>query len=250
MATMKNARPLTYLQLINSLTGFFQTNELTEGEICQAVALHIFPASPAQIVGIFEMHSDGTYSMTSVFGVPKSTLEEFQNLRLSPITPVVDAMRSGKVTWVSNQDELLDRFPETIRTFNGSYTTPIIAIPLLRRGSIAGAIAIVGSGVNVTDECASYLTIVAGIVSLKLQAIGIPVPARTPASPKASLGNRLTSREKLIQGLMARGKTNGEISDDLGYSESTIRQDAISLFSKLGVTNRREAGGSLHDTEV
>ena len=44
---------------------------------------------------------------------------------------------------------------------------------------------------------------------------------------------------------MAQGKTNREISDDLGYSESTIRQDAVSLFAKLQVKTRKEAGNLL-----
>jgi len=34
-----------------------------------------------------------------------------------------------------------------------------------------------------------------------------------------------------------------QIAEELGYSESTIRQDAVSMFQKLGVKDRKSAGG-------
>jgi DNA-binding CsgD family transcriptional regulator len=246
---MKDAQAPDYLQLINSLTVFFQANELSEDEICQALALRIFPEHPAATAGIFEMHTDGTYSLASIFGLPESVKGEWQGIPLRPVTPVVEAMRSGKVTWVANQEDLISRFPAAYIAFKGTYAVPIVAIPLLSKGSMAGAIAISGSDVQLTEECATYLEVVSGLVALKLQAndhltFAVNEKVREPLG-----GKLLTAREELVQGLMSKGKTNRQIAADLDYSESTIRQDAISLFAKLGVKTRREAGELLHEVK-
>jgi len=51
----------------------------------------------------------------------------------------------------------------------------------------------------------------------------------------------LTKRQLLVLELMAEGKTNAAISNTLGYSESTVRQETIKIFFRLGCKNREEA---------
>ena len=50
----------------------------------------------------------------------------------------------------------------------------------------------------------------------------------------------LSSREKRIVELIREGKTNPEIAAELGYSESLIRQETVSIYRKLGVNGRKE----------
>jgi len=51
----------------------------------------------------------------------------------------------------------------------------------------------------------------------------------------------LTDRQKRILDGMARGKTNGAIARELGYSESTIRHESMTIYRTLGVSRREEA---------
>ncbi len=50
----------------------------------------------------------------------------------------------------------------------------------------------------------------------------------------------LTDRERMIVALMARGRTNREIADELCLAEKTIRNYASNVLSKLGMRNRTE----------
>ncbi|MGA1739044.1 MAG: response regulator transcription factor [Candidatus Nanopelagicaceae bacterium] len=50
----------------------------------------------------------------------------------------------------------------------------------------------------------------------------------------------LTEREERIVELIRLGKTNYEISKEMGYSESLIRQETVTIYRKLGVTGRKE----------
>ena len=61
-----------------------------------------------------------------------------------------------------------------------------------------------------------------------------PSPAQ-PDSPD------LTSREKEILLVMARGLSNDDIAEELHLAESTIRKHATNIYRKLGVDSAREA---------
>jgi DNA-binding CsgD family transcriptional regulator len=45
----------------------------------------------------------------------------------------------------------------------------------------------------------------------------------------------------LILKLISENRTNVMISERLGYSESTIRQETIKIYAKLGCNGREEA---------
>jgi two-component system NarL family response regulator len=52
---------------------------------------------------------------------------------------------------------------------------------------------------------------------------------------------QLTPRELATLRLLADGKSNKEIANDLGISERTVKTHLGHLFEKLGVTSRTEA---------
>jgi DNA-binding NarL/FixJ family response regulator len=51
----------------------------------------------------------------------------------------------------------------------------------------------------------------------------------------------LTTREREILGLLARGMPNKRIALDLGISEKTVKAHVTSIFGSLGVTDRTQA---------
>jgi DNA-binding NarL/FixJ family response regulator len=53
--------------------------------------------------------------------------------------------------------------------------------------------------------------------------------------------NVISDRQLLILRMMSEGRTNIAISELLGYSESTIRQETIKIFAKLECSGREEA---------
>ena len=57
----------------------------------------------------------------------------------------------------------------------------------------------------------------------------------------------LTSRQELILTLIKEGKTNAAIGNELGYSESLIRQETIIIYKKLGVSGRRDIHPNMQD---
>ena len=56
----------------------------------------------------------------------------------------------------------------------------------------------------------------------------------------------LTDRERRVLALIALGRTNRDIASELSYSTSTVRNATVSLYRKLGASNRAEATSIAH----
>lgn len=61
-----------------------------------------------------------------------------------------------------------------------------------------------------------------------------------PATPTRALAD-LSEREMELLALMAQGRCNQEIADQLGLTLKTVRNHASNIFSKLQVANRAQA---------
>jgi DNA-binding NarL/FixJ family response regulator len=72
-----------------------------------------------------------------------------------------------------------------------------------------------------------------GQVFARLRALA----SRPPSSPQ----DGLTAQEQRVLAILAEGKTNKMIAQDLGLSDKTVRNHVYNLFQKLGVATRSEA---------
>lgn len=61
------------------------------------------------------------------------------------------------------------------------------------------------------------------------------------AGPKDPAFSELTQRERQILALIAEGRSNADIADQLSISDKTVRNHVSNLFNKLGVWSRAQA---------
>jgi len=92
---------------------------------------------------------------------------------------------------------------------------------------------------NSSDQFEVFSNLMTVYLSAKLLRMSV---AKTLTSP-ASLDHisKLTARQLLILAGMVEGKTNHELSVELGFSVSTIRHETMAIYKDLGVSDRKEA---------
>jgi LuxR family maltose regulon positive regulatory protein len=69
----------------------------------------------------------------------------------------------------------------------------------------------------------------------------LPVEPLTAPLPEAVDSNLLSQRELEVLHLMALGRTNQEIAQQLVVARGTVKAHAASIYRKLDVANRTEA---------
>jgi DNA-binding NarL/FixJ family response regulator len=83
--------------------------------------------------------------------------------------------------------------------------------------------------------------VLAGETYVPRQALAPPRQGGTDEPKSLRAINELTSRQRQILALMARGKPNKLIADELGITEATVKSHVTDIFRVLGVTNRTQA---------
>ncbi len=92
---------------------------------------------------------------------------------------------------------------------------------------------------NSSDQVQIFSSLMTIYLSSKL--ILIPLTKNLTSPATAEQVSKLTARQLLILTGMVEGKTNHELSIDLGFSVSTIRHETMAIYKELGVSDRKEA---------
>jgi DNA-binding NarL/FixJ family response regulator len=87
------------------------------------------------------------------------------------------------------------------------------------------------------------LSVVSKVTGIWLDSLGVTSGSMAGGSQNNSAVSpeSLSERQLTVLRLMAEGKTNSQIAQDLILSESTIRQETVRIYRALGVSARAEA---------
>jgi DNA-binding CsgD family transcriptional regulator len=162
--------------------------------------------------------------------------------------PITDAMRNRKTVWINTLPEWGDEypllkpyeFPGTERSF--------ICLAIEKCATPVAVVGIFASPViEVDSQIDAFLGTIANILCLYLYSEKkSPTSMDTLSNKSITLRKNqasqvLTQRQILILKLISENRTNMTISERLGYSESTIRQETIKIYANLGCNGREEA---------
>ncbi len=109
---------------------------------------------------------------------------------------------------------------------------------LVERAIQAGAIGYLLKNATAEELGDAIRSAFAGRPTLAQEATEVLIQS---AQNRSALGDDLTDREREVLGLMARGKTNPQIAEELTLSMSTVKFHIRNILSKLGAGNRAEA---------
>jgi DNA-binding NarL/FixJ family response regulator len=161
-------------------------------------------------------------------------------------TPIAEAIKTGRPVYVDTPKILETTYPDTDSHLERakSYIYSPFESTSRAIGFFAFGFAYPQKSREVTEVEIQLASMAAEYISLSARSIsGAPSLYKKSSNSvlKHEESDDLSNRQMSILQQMAEGKTNQQIGRNMNLSESTIKQESVRIFRKLGVPNRHEA---------
>jgi DNA-binding CsgD family transcriptional regulator len=190
--------------------------------------------SEATAVAFLQLSRDGTLHVVSHEGFEHFDPGKISHLAIDSDRAASETLRGGRLRIFTN-DQLRTQRSELPSNLSEMWSSTV-AIPI---GLQSLYFLNFREDVTSIPEFESFIQLIASLLtSFELQ-------LREKSDGKTDLWydekkRLLSSREELVLTLIREGKTNAQIAFELGYSESLIRQETVSIYRKLGVNGRKD----------
>ena len=226
------------LQKILELIEFINS-EIPDGNaICQFVTLRTLNEFSAITMFISELKPGGLIIPSYQFGFSQEEMESWSISSVDEHIPVSDALKTNSFVWHSDNEDWDRDYPD-LSKYKISEGQTFISWPIHIRGAYMTVIGITFKSVIIQDdETRNFLETISGLIGLQISSLR---RTRLSVEQDSSVWNLLNNRQHKIVAMMSEGMTNSQIASQLGYSQSTIRQDTIKIYEILGVPGRKGA---------
>ena len=231
-----------YLKLTSEFVKFIADQDHGIEDVLGHLVLRIMAPLGASSAFISQLDNQDSLVIAGRFGIPTATSSSYaERFSLSDHLPITDAIRLRKVVLINS----LPNWPQEYATLSAtpymSLEKTFVAFPIERSGTPVAVVAIFFNGeVTLDPDMELFFESIANVLAMYLYRQPRKENALSEAQ-RAELGPELTQRQELILRMVSEGRTNTAIGEMLKYSESTIRQETIKIFSKLGCDGRDEA---------
>jgi DNA-binding CsgD family transcriptional regulator len=237
-----------YLKWTSEFIKFIADQDHSIEEVLAHLVLRVM--APLQASSAFISTLDNQDSLVTVgrFGIPAEISGAYdQDFSLSDRLPITDAIRLRKIITINTLPMWPDEYTEILNFPYSSEEAAFIAFPIERSGTpVAVAGIFFSSKIDINPDLEIFFQSIANILTIYLYPQGVTSPHSGQSNTmklvrSSQRGLELTQRQQLILHMISEGRTNVGIGEMLKYSESTIRQETIKIFSKLGCDGRVQA---------
>ena len=238
-----------YIQRVSEFISFLSLREHQLEDVLSHLVHRVLIDIQATSVFISSLSPSNNVEYVGQFGIDPHIWELYPRATsIFDKYPITDAMRSRKTTWINTLPDWGDEYP-LLKPFEfPGKEKSFICMAIEKCATPVAVVGIFASPViEVDGEIDAFLGSIANLLSLYLyNKDDLPSsqngsPRKSEAIKKNLTEETLTERQMLILKLISENRTNILISELLGYSESTIRQETIKIYSKLGCHGREEA---------
>ena len=238
-----------YLGQITEFISFLSTKGLTLDAILRHMVLVVLSPLNAEAISLRQVNSGNQAVRIATWGMPPEMVQSPGDVYyLNEKYPSTDTLQLRRTTWINTLPDFGDDYP-LLKAF--PYTTgakSFIAFPIEKAGTPVAALGFFSRDIiHPNSEIESFLTAVGSVFSMylfrqdsKVQK-NLKFGRKRTHSDTGSAVSELTELQTQILRLVSENQTDFTMSELLGYSESTIRQELIKIYSKLRCTSREEA---------
>ena len=238
-----------YLKWTSQFIKFLAEQDHTIEEVLAHVVLRVMAPLHATSAFISVLDNKNSIVVVGRFGIPEETSGSYEErFQLSDRLPITDAIRLRKIVVVNTLPNWPAEYPLLAHAPYPTEEAALISFPIERFGTpMAVATVFFNFKVLLNDDTIEFIDSIANLLSMYLFSPAYRQGVKRAFSPEDAIATQsqrglpLSQRQDLILRMISEGRTNLAIGEILKYSESTIRQETIKIFSKLGCDGRVEA---------
>jgi DNA-binding CsgD family transcriptional regulator len=228
-----------FLLQVEKLIRFVMSTGISSAELCKFLVLETFAQFKISAIYIAEITDDGYLSPIGTFGIPAQIVSGWGNISLSINAPFTDAIKKDKIILL-RQEESLERYP-SLANYEGvpQKWESYLVCPILPYGLIALTL---DSTPKIDRQLELFLKTV-GVITfqhLYTSRNGTENGNHGRRERTVKKSGALTERQMSIKRLMEKGLSNPAIAEEIGYSESLVRQETMAIYSTLKISGRKE----------
>ena len=228
-----------HIGLLALFVDFLKNPSLTYSETCSFLVHNIFVIHKFDASLISHVSKSGLIDITGSFGVSVDKLSSWNNIDPNTNHPLTKTLNENNPTLIRTLPKWPKEYsPGPYLNIDENFKT-FLCFPIARHNSLFGALSLFSTEIpKLSSQDIEFYSIIANMVVLRFEPQEDSKHANSSASSQYK--SSLNEREIAIFDLIKQSKTNAEIAKVLGYSESTIRQDTIKIYRKLGISGRQD----------
>ena len=224
---------------IEKLIRFTMNSGISNADFCKFLALETFAHLRPSSFYTAKITDDGCISPLGSFGISAHVISRWGKISLSDHVPFADAVKSDTLILLNSSKSLME-YPN----FVNHDETPqkwdsFLVCPVVPHGIISLTL---DSTPELDQHLELFLRTVGSIVMQYFNSCGCKLSKddHRRDNKHVKKSGVLTNRQVLIMHLIEKGLTNPEIAEQIGYSQSLVRQETMAIYSRLNVSGRKE----------
>jgi DNA-binding CsgD family transcriptional regulator len=226
------------LQRIDALVDFLERGPGTLDSLMNHLLIDTFYGSSAFGHILYIVRNDGSLAMPAKSGFKLWPIKSFPDRFVTIDTPLNRSLRTGEIVSCGSFETFPFAGPDYLHDLFPNGFTSSIAWPVPGVGSV---LSFFSNAFDVTEQMRLFLGIVGKTISLALKDSNSSNELHRETHPDHAISRfTLTARQWNVLDAVRRGKTNPEIAQDLGFSESLVRHETMKIYRQLAINGRKE----------
>ena len=181
---------------------------------------------------------DGKLRFAGGHNLPKEVTSKWGALDINEDLPATDCVRNKEIVWLNGKNEWETKYPKIKNWEVNPQLETFINVPIQVEGKSIACLGLSSkTDLKKSEELTSFLIAISGLTGLYAHNLN---EFRNNGAGEVSR-KVLSRRQNQILDRIREKLTNREIGEELGFSESTIRQETMRIYQILQVDNRRKA---------
>ena len=224
-----------YLERIQAISEFLARAPHPD-QALEFLSAHASPLDEVAVISRAVVDHDGVMRVENIRGFSKYEIISRASMHISQQRPLATAARTQKIVW-AHIDTVIQQFPDFIHFDSETPWKSSVTLPI-------GLKYVYGlsfpSDVTAFDNINSYFESIRSIVMIYESALDLKGVINSRRVIEESEVQPLSERQNRILDLLKTGRTNKEIAEVIGYSESLVRHETMIIYKKLRVEGRNQ----------